>query len=141
MENTKKVPFSEMSNEDKVRYILLGQNDPYFIRNHNFGLLTEPKYLLKSLSLNLKRGTNYGTPRLKDEEVLEIVKGMYYCTFYHTGGYNRYHNLIADKKVSRFQMKAACTVEQFINYKGRQVPNSEVKFFLTLEEAKRDVYK
>ena len=126
-----------MSNKDKIHFILLGRtNDPYFRRNYNWlSIVTEPKHLLGSLSLQLKNDT-----RLKDEEVLEIVNGMY-CTFYHTGGYNRYHNLLRTKKCSRFQSISACTIEQFVNYKGRQVPNSEVKFFLTAEEALKEVNK
>ena len=127
--------YSEMSNEQKIKFILLGRtNDPYFRRNYNWlSIVTEPKHLLGSLSLQLKNDT-----RLKDEEVLEIVNGMY-CTFYHTGGYNRYHNLLRTKKCSRFQSISACTIEQFVNYKGRQVPNSEVKFFLTAQEALKEV--
>lgn len=127
--------YSEMSNKDKIHFILLGRtNDPYFRRNYNWlSIVTEPKHLLGSLSLQLKNDT-----RLKDEEVLEIVNGMY-CTFYHTGGYNRYHNLLRTKKCSRFQSISACTIEQFVNYKGRQVPNSEVKFFLTAQEALKEV--
>ena len=124
-----------MSNKDKIHFILLGRtNDPYFRRNYNWlSIVTEPKHLLGSLSLQLKNDT-----RLKDEEVLEIVNGMY-CTFYHTGGYNRYHNLLRTKKCSRFQSISACTIEQFVNYKGRQVPNSDVKFFLTAQEALKEV--
>lgn len=127
--------YSEMSNKDKIHFILLGRtNDPYFRRNYNWlSIVTEPKHLLGSLSLQLKNDT-----RLKNEEVLEIVNGMY-CTFYHTGGYNRYHNLLRTKKCSRFQSISACTIEQFVNYKGRQVPNSDVKFFLTAEEALKEV--
>ena len=127
--------YSEMSNKDKIHFILLGRtNDPYFRRNYNWlSIVTEPKHLLGSLSLQLKNEN-----RLKNEEVLEIVNGMY-CTFYHTGGYNRYHNLLRTKKCSRFQSISACTIEQFVNYKGRQVPNSEVKFFLTAEEALKEV--
>jgi len=127
--------YSEMSNKDKILFILLGRtNDPYFRRNYNWlSIVTEPKHLLGSLSLQIKNDT-----RLKDEEVLEIVNGMY-CTFYHTGGYNRYHNLLRTKKCSRFQSISACTIEQFVNYKGRQVPNSDVKFFLTAEEALKEV--
>ena len=127
--------YSEMSNKDKILFILLGRtNDPYFRRNYNWlSIVTEPKHLLASLSLQLKNET-----RLKNEEVLEIVNGMY-CTFYHTGGYNRYHNLLRTKKCSRFQSISACTIEQFVNYKGRQVPNSDVKFFLTAEEALKEV--
>ena len=129
--------YSEMSNKDKILFILLGRtNDPYFRRNYNWlSIVTEPKHLLGSLSLQLKNET-----RLKNEEVLEIVNGMY-CTFYHTGGYNRYHNLLRTKKCSRFQSISACTIEQFVNYKGRQVPNSDVKFFLTAEEALKEVNK
>ena len=128
--------FHEMSNKDKINFILLGRtNDPYFRRNYNgLSLVTEPKYLLKSLSLRIKDNNS----RLKDEEVLEIVDGMY-CTFYHTGGYNRYHNLLKTKKCSRFQSISACSIEQFVNYKGRQVPNSDVKFFMTSEEALKEV--
>ena len=127
--------YSEMSNKDKILFILLGRtNDPYFRRNYNWlSIVTEPKHLLGSLSLQLKNDN-----RLKNEEVLEIVNGMY-CTFYHTGGYNRYHNLLRTKKCSRFQSISACTIEQFVNYKGRQVPNSDVKFFLTAEEALKEV--
>lgn len=127
--------YSEMSNKDKIHFILLSRtNDPYFRRNYNWlSIVTEPKHLLGSLSLQLKNET-----RLKDEGVLEIVNGMY-CTFYHTGGYNRYHNLLKTKKCSRFQSISACTIEQFVNYKGRQVPNSDVKFFLTAEEALKEV--
>lgn len=126
-----------MSNKDKIHFILLGRtNDPYFRRNYNWlSIVTEPKHLLGSLSLQLKNDT-----RLKNEEVLEIVNGMY-CTFYHTGGYNRYHNLLKTKKCSRFQSISACTIEQFVNYKGRQVPNSDVKFFLTAEEALKEINK
>ena len=129
--------YSEMSNKDKIHFILLGRtNDPYFRRNYNWlSIVTEPKHLLGSLSLQLKNDN-----RLKNEEVLEIVNGMY-CTFYHTGGYNRYHNLLRTKKCSRFQSISACTIEQFVNYKGRQVPNSDVKFFLTAEEALKEVNK
>ena len=129
--------YSEMSNKDKIHFILLGRtNDPYFRRNYNWlSIVTEPKHLLGSLSLQLKNDT-----RLKNEEVLEIVNGMY-CTFYHTGGYNRYHNLLKTKKCSRFQSISACTIEQFVNYKGRQVPNSDVKFFLTAEEALKEINK
>lgn len=129
--------YSEMSNKDKIHFILLGRtNDPYFRRNYNWlSIVTEPNHLLGSLSLQLKNDT-----RLKNEEVLEIVNGMY-CTFYHTGGYNRYHNLLKTKKCSRFQSISACTIEQFVNYKGRQVPNSDVKFFLTAEEALKEVNK
>ncbi len=129
--------YSEMSNKEKIHFILLGRtNDPYFRRNYNWlSIVTEPKHLLGSLSLQLKNDT-----RLKDEEVLEIVNGMY-CTFYHTGGYNRYHNLLRTKKCSRFQSISACTIEQFVNYKGRQVPNSDVKFFLTAQEALKEVNK
>ena len=128
--------FHEMSSEERIKFILLSRtNDPYFRRNYNgLSLVTEPKYLLKSLSLRIK-DNNY---RLKDEEVLEIVDGMY-CTFYHTGGYNRYHNLLRTKKCSRFQSISACTIEQFVNYKGRQVPNSDVKFFMTAQEALKEV--
>lgn len=127
--------YSEMTNEQKIHFILLGRtNDPYFRRNYNWlSIVTEPKHLLGSLSLQLKNDT-----RLKNEEVLEIVNGMY-CTFYHTGGYNRYHNLLRTKKCSKFQSISACTIEQFVNYKGRQVPNSEVKFFLTAQEALKEV--
>jgi len=127
--------YSEMSNKDKIHFILLGRtNDPYFRRNYNWlSIVTEPKHLLGSLSLQLKNDT-----RLKNEEVLQILNGMY-CTFYHTGGYNRYHNLLRTKKCSRFQSISACTIEQFVNYKGRQVPNSDVKFFLTAEEALKEV--
>ena len=127
--------YSEMTNKQKIHFILLGRtNDPYFRRNYNWlSIVTEPKHLLGSLSLQLKNET-----RLKNEEVLEIVNGMY-CTFYHTGGYNRYHNLLRTKKCSRFQSISACTIEQFVNYKGRQVPNSDVKFFLTAEEALKEV--
>lgn len=127
--------YSEMSNEQKIKFILLGRtNDPYFRRNYNsLSIVTEPKHLLGSLSLTMKNDT-----RLKNEEVLEIVNGMY-CTFYHTGGYNRYHNLLRTKKCSRFQSISACTIEQFVNYKGRQVPNSDVKFFLTAQEALKEV--
>ena len=126
-----------MSNKDKIHFILLGRtNDPYFRRNYNWlSIVTEPNHLLGSLSLQLKNDT-----RLKNEEVLEIVNGMY-CTFYHTGGYNRYHNLLRTKKCSRFQSISACTIEQFVNYKGRQVPNSDVKFFLTAEEALKEINK
>lgn len=129
--------YSEMTNKQKIHFILLGRtNDPYFRRNYNWlSIVTEPKHLLGSLSLQLKNET-----RLKNEEVLEIVNGMY-CTFYHTGGYNRYHNLLRTKKCSRFQSISACTIEQFVNYKGRQVPNSDVKFFLTAEEALKEVNK
>lgn len=129
--------YSEMSNKDKIQFILLGRtNDPYFRRNYNWlSIVTEPKHLLGSLSLQLKNDI-----RLKNEEVLEIVNEMY-CTFYHTGGYNRYHNLLRTKKCSRFQSISACTIEQFVNYKGRQVPNSDVKFFLTAEEALKEVNK
>lgn len=129
--------YSEMSNKEKIHFILLGRtNDPYFRRNYNWlSIVTEPNHLLGSLSLQLKNET-----RLKNEEVLEIVNGMY-CTFYHTGGYNRYHNLLRTKKCSRFQSISACTIEQFVNYKGRQVPNSDVKFFLTAQEALKEVNK
>ncbi len=129
--------YSEMTNKQKIHFILLSRtNDPYFRRNYNWlSIVTEPKHLLGSLSLQLKNDT-----RLKNEEVLEIVNGMY-CTFYHTGGYNRYHNLLRTKKCSRFQSISACTIEQFVNYKGRQVPNSDVKFFLTAEEALKEVNK
>lgn len=129
--------YSEMSNEQKIKFILLGRtNDQYFRRNYNWlSIVTEPKHLLGSLSLQLKNDT-----RLKNEEVLQILNGMY-CTFYHTGGYNRYHNLLRTKKCSRFQSISACTIEQFVNYKGRQVPNSDVKFFLTAEEALKEVNK
>ena len=125
--------FYEMSNKDKIKFILLGRtNDPYFRRNYNWlSLVTEPGYLLKSLSLRIHS-------RLKDEEVLEIVDDMY-CTFYHTGGYNRYHNLLRTKKCSRFQSISACTIAQFVNYKGRQVPNSDVKFFMSAQEALKEV--
>lgn len=124
-----------MSNKDKINFILLGRtNDPYFRRNYNWlSILTEPKHLLSSLSLQMKNET-----RLKNEEVLELVKDMY-CTFYHTGGYNRYHDLLRTKKCSRFQSISACTIEQFVNYKGRQVPNSDVKFFMTAQEALKEV--
>ena len=124
-----------MSNKDKIKFILLGRtNDPYFRRNYNWlSIVTEPNHLLGSLSLQMKNDT-----RLKNEEILEIVDGMY-CTFYHTGGYNRYHNLLRTKKCSRFQSISACTIEQFVNYKGRQVPNSDVKFFMTAEEALKEV--
>lgn len=127
--------FSEMSNKDKINFILLGRtNDPYFRRNYNWlSIVTEPKHLLGSLSLQMKNET-----RLKNEEVLELVKDMY-CTFYHTGGYNRYHNLLRTKKCSRFQSISACTIEQFVNYKGKQVPNSDVKFFMTAEEALKEI--
>ena len=127
--------FHEMSNKDKIKFILLGRtNDPYFRRNYNWlSIVTEPNHLLGSLSLQMKNDT-----RLKNEEILEIVDGMY-CTFYHTGGYNRYHNLLRTKKCSRFQSISACTIEQFVNYKGRQVPNSDVKFFMTAEEALKEV--
>lgn len=126
--------FHEMSNKDKINFILLGRNDPYFRRNYNWlSIVTEPKHLIGSLSLQMKNET-----RLKNEEVLEIVDGMY-CTFYHTGGYNRYHNLLRTKKCSRFQSISACTIEQFVNYKGRQVPNSDVKFFMTAQEALKEV--
>ena len=123
-----------MSNKDKIKFILLGRtNDPYFRRNYNWlSLVTEPGYLLKSLSLRIHS-------RLKDEEVLDLVDDMY-CTFYHTGGYNRYHNLLRTKKCSRFQSISACTIAQFVNYKGRQVPNSDVKFFMTAQEALKEVY-
>ena len=124
-----------MSNKDKINFILLGRtNDPYFRRNYNWlSIVTEPKHLIGSLSLQMKNET-----RLKNEEILEIVDGMY-CTFYHTGGYNRYHDLLRTKKCSRFQSISACTIEQFVNYKGRQVPNSDVKFFITAEEALKEV--
>ena len=124
-----------MSNKDKIKFILLGRtNDPYFRRNYNWlSIVTEPNHLLGSLSLQMKNDT-----RLKNEEVLEIVKDMY-CTFYHTGGYNRYHDLLRTKKCSRFQSISACTIEQFVNYKGRQVPNSDVKFFMTAKEALKEV--
>ena len=127
--------FHEMSNKDKINFILLGRtNDPYFRRNYNWlSIVTEPKHLIGSLSLQMKNET-----RLKNEEILEIVDGMY-CTFYHTGGYNRYHDLLRTKKCSRFQSISACTIEQFVNYKGRQVPNSDVKFFMTAEEALKEV--
>lgn len=127
--------FHEMSNKDKIKFILLSRtNDPYFRRNYNWlSIVTEPNHLLGSLSLQMKNDT-----RLKNEEVLEIVDGMY-CTFYHTGGYNRYHDLLRTKKCSRFQSISACTIEQFVNYKGRQVPNSDVKFFMTAEEALKEV--
>jgi hypothetical protein len=127
--------FHEMSNKDKIKFILLGRtNDPYFRRNYNWlSIVTEPNHLLGSLSLQMKNDT-----RLKNEEVLEIVKDMY-CTFYHTGGYNRYHDLLRTKKCSRFQSISACTIEQFVNYKGRQVPNSDVKFFMTAKEALKEV--
>jgi hypothetical protein len=127
--------FHEMSNKDKINFILLGRtNDPYFRRNYNWlSIVTEPKHLIGSLSLQMKNET-----RLKNEEILEIVDGMY-CTFYHTGGYNRYHDLLRTKKCSRFQSISACTIEQFVNYKGRQVPNSDVKFFITAEEALKEV--
>lgn len=127
--------FHEMSNKDKIKFILLSRtNDPYFRRNYNWlSIVTEPNHLLGSLSLQMKNDT-----RLKNEEVLEIVDGMY-CTFYHTGGYNRYHNLLRTKKCSRFQSISACTIEQFVNYKGRQVPNSDVKFFMTAQEALKEV--
>jgi len=125
--------FYEMSNKDKIKFILLGRtNDPYFRRNYNWlSLVTEPGYLLKSLSLRIHS-------RLKDEEVLDLVDDMY-CTFYHTGGYNRYHNLLRTKKCSRFQSISACTIAQFVNYKGRQVPNSDVKFFMSAQEALKEV--
>ena len=124
-----------MSNKDKINFILLGRtNDPYFRRNYNWlSIVTEPKHLIGSLSLQMKNET-----RLKNEEILEIVDGMY-CTFYHTGGYNRYHDLLRTKKCSRFQSISACTIEQFVNYKGRQVPNSDVKFFITAKEALKEV--
>jgi len=127
--------YSEMSNKDKIHFILLGRtNDPYFRRNYNWlSIVTEPKHLIGSLSLQMKNET-----RLKNEEVLELVKDMY-CTFYHTGGYNRYHDLLRTKKCSRFQSISACTIEQFVNYKGRQVPNSDVKFFMTAQEALKEV--
>ena len=127
--------FHEMSIRDKIKFILISRtNDPYFRRNYNWlSIVTEPKYLLGSLSLQMKNET-----RLKNEEILEIVDGMY-CTFYHTGGYNRYHNLLRTKKCSRFQSISACTIEQFANYKGRQVPNSDVKFFMTAQEALKEV--
>jgi hypothetical protein len=130
--------FSEMSIKEKINFILLGRNDPYFRREYNWlGITTTPENLIGSLALRVKGLTG---PRPKDAEILEVVKSMY-CTFHHTGGYNQYHNLLAYKKVSKFQSRSACTVEQFINYKGRQVPNSEVKFYLTAEEAKRENYK
>ena len=109
-------------------------NDQYFRRNYNWlSIVTEPKHLLGSLSLQLKNDT-----RLKNEEVLQILNGMY-CTFYHTGGYNRYHNLLRTKKCSRFGSISACTVEQFVNYKGTQIPNSDVKFFMSAQEALKEV--
>jgi len=125
--------FYEMSNKDKIKFILLGRtNDPYFRRNYNWlSLVTEPGYLLKSLSLRIHS-------RLKDEEVLDLVDDMY-CTFYHTGGYNRYHNLLRTKRCSKFQSISACTIAQFVNYKGRQVPNSDVKFFMSAQEALKEV--
>ena len=126
-----------MSNKDKIKFILLGRtNDPLFRRDYNWlSLVTEPGYLLKSLSLRIKDNNS----RLKDEEVLEIVDNMY-CTFYHTGGYNRYHDLLRTKRCSKFQSISACTIAQFVNYKGRQVPNSDVKFFMTAQEALKEVY-
>jgi|GEM_PF-4281317 len=127
--------FYEMSNKDKIKFILLGRtNDPLFRRNYNWlSLVTEPNHLLGSLALRMKNET-----RLKNEEVLELVKDMY-CTFYHTGGYNRYHDLLRTKRCSKFQSISACTIAQFVNYKGRQVPNSDVKFFMSAQEALKEV--
>lgn len=124
-----------MSNKDKIKFILLGRtNDPLFRRNYNWlSLVTEPNHLLGSLALRMKNET-----RLKNEEVLELVKDMY-CTFYHTGGYNRYHDLLRTKRCSKFQSISACTIAQFVNYKGRQVPNSDVKFFMSAQEALKEV--
>jgi hypothetical protein len=128
--------FSEMSIEEKVKFILLGRNDPYFRRDWNWlSIVTEPKLLLKSLSLRVKGFTG---PQPTEEQILTVVKDMY-CTFSHTGGYNRYHNFLRTRKYSRFSSISACTVEQFVNYKGRQVPNSDVKFFKTAQEAIKEV--
>jgi hypothetical protein len=130
--------FYEMNMEQKVMFLLEGHNDPYFRRNNSHhSIMTTPQNILGSIALHVKE---HGSPRPKNEEILEIVKDMY-CTFSHTGGYNPYRNLLRTRKYSRFSSISACTVEQFINYKGRQVPNSEVKFFKSAQEALKEVNK
>lgn len=130
--------FYEMNMKEKVMFLLEGHNDPHFTRNSShYSIMTSPQNLLGSLALKVK-GTDYLRP--KDEEILDIVKDMY-CTFSHTGGYNPYHNFLKTRKYSRFSSISACTVKQFVNFKGRQVPNSDVKFFKTAQEAIREVNK
>jgi len=130
--------FYEMNMEQKIMFLLESHNDPYFRRNNShYSIMTTPQNLLGSLALKVK-GTGYLRP--KNEEILEIIKDMY-CTFSHTGGYNRYHNFLKTRKYSRFSSISACTVEQFVNYKGRQVPNSDVKFFKSAQEAIKEVNK
>ncbi len=130
--------FYEMNMEQKIMFLLESHNDPYFSRNNShYSIMTTPQNLLGSLALKVK-GTGYVRP--KNEEILEIVKDMY-CTFSHTGGYNRYHNFLKTRRYSRFSSISACTVEQFVNYKGRQVPNSDVKFFKSAQEAIKEVNK
>jgi hypothetical protein len=130
--------FYEMNMEQKIMFLLEGHNDPYFRRNNShYSIMTTPQNILGSIALQIKED---GCPRPKNEEILEIVKDMY-CTFSHTGGYNRYHNFLKTRKYSRFSSISACTVEQFVSYKGRQVPNSEVKFFKSAQEAIKEVNK
>jgi hypothetical protein len=130
--------FYEMNMEQKIMFLLESHNDPYFSRNNShYSIMTTPQNLLGSLALKVK-GTGYVRP--KNEEILEIVKDMY-CTFSHTGGYNRYHNFLKTRRYSRFSSISACTVEQFVNYKGRQVPNTDVKFFKSAQEAIKEVNK
>jgi hypothetical protein len=122
--------FSEMTTKDKIDFILKGQIDPYFCNEYNWlSIKTTPDALLETLSLRVNA---------REREVLPLIKGMY-CTFCHTGGYNPYSNFLRTRRFSRFQSISACTVEQFINYKGRQVPNSDVCFFNTASEAIRRV--
>jgi len=130
--------FSEMNLKERVLFIVEGRNDPYFRRDYNWlAITTTPSLLLGSLAVAVKE---HFKPRAKNEEILEVLKDMY-CTFSHTGGYNRYHGFLKTRKYSRFSSISACTVEQFVNYKGRQVPNSDVKFFKSAQEAIKEVNK
>lgn len=131
--------YSEMSLKEKLFFILEGHNDPVWRRNWNWlSIVTTPADLIGSLTITV--GRHATTPRPRPEEVLELIKGVY-CTFYHTGGYNPYHDLIKTRKYSRFQSISLCTIEQFVKYRGRQVPNSEVKFYFTFSDALKGFQK
>ncbi len=122
MEDFRKLPLAE-----RVKKCLLGQNDLVFRNEWSFlpTIRTTQEGLLATLSLRVNA---------REREVQPLLKGLY-CTFSHTGGYSPYNKFLRTRRFSKFQSISACTVEQFLSYKGRQVPNSEVLFFETAQEA------
>ena len=127
--------FHEMSAQEKIMFLLEQHNNPR--RDSSYAIMATPQNLLGSLALKLK-GTDRG-PRMKDEEILPYIKGMY-CTFLRTGGLNAYIGMLRQRKCGKSTF-SVCKVENFVNFKGRQVPNSEVKFFTKLEDAIKEFHR